>query len=106
MDVLNVPKPTSVIGWPFFSDLVMPSISESTAAAAPVLDIPVSPAIFEISSCLFMMPPKNARSRRHAQCSGYTRPVSHCQARWPQLRGFLGLEMLDRFRERVVGSWR
>src|SRR5262245_22867600 len=52
--VLNVPKPTKVIESPFFSDLVMPSISESTAAAAPALDDPVSLATLAISSCLFM----------------------------------------------------
>ena len=33
-DVLNVPKPTKVIESPFFSALVMPSMNESTAAAA------------------------------------------------------------------------
>src|SRR5437870_5625322 len=32
--VLKVPKPTKVIASPFLSDFVMPSISDSTAAAA------------------------------------------------------------------------
>src|SRR5687767_1132072 len=55
--VLKVPNPTNVIESPFFSDLVMPSINDSTAAAAPDLDDPVSLAIFAISSCLFMKVP-------------------------------------------------
>src|SRR5215212_5032047 len=38
--VLNVPKPTKVIGSPFLSDLVIPAISDSTAAAAPAFDEP------------------------------------------------------------------
>src|SRR5512134_2899891 len=46
--VLNVPKPTKVIGSPRFSDFVIPSISDSTAADAPALDEPVSFAIFAI----------------------------------------------------------
>src|SRR4051812_22724662 len=44
-DVLNVPKPTNDTVSPFLSDLVMPSISEWTAAAALTLLIPVSLAI-------------------------------------------------------------
>src|SRR5262245_52284740 len=52
--VLNVPNPTNATGSPFFSDLVMPSISESTAAAARAFEEPVSLAIFVMSSCLFM----------------------------------------------------
>src|SRR5207249_7709742 len=52
--VLKVPKPTKVIASPFLSDFVMPSISDSTAAAAVDFDISVSLAILAISSCLFI----------------------------------------------------
>src|SRR5262249_16114080 len=52
--VLKVPKPTKVIASPFLSDFVMPSISDSTAAAALDFDISVSLAILAISSCLFI----------------------------------------------------
>ena len=38
--VLNVPNPTNVIDSPFFSDFVMPSKNESTAAAALVFVMP------------------------------------------------------------------
>src|SRR5262245_41521996 len=64
--VLNVPKPTKVIESPFFSDLVMPSINDSTAAAAPALDDPVSLATFAISSCLFMGAPLQRTSLARA----------------------------------------
>src|SRR5207249_3282709 len=47
-------KPTNVIGSPLFSARVMPSSSESTAAAALLLVAPVSLAILAIRSCLFM----------------------------------------------------
>src|SRR5439155_6890301 len=56
-DVLKVPKPTNETESPFLSDLVMPSMSESTAAAALVFVSPVSLAIFWMTSCLFMGPP-------------------------------------------------
>ena len=46
MEVLNVPKPTKVIESPFFSALVMPSMNESTAAAAALFDSSTSFAIF------------------------------------------------------------
>src|SRR4026209_951335 len=52
--VLNVPKPTKVIGCPFFRDFVIPSMKESTAAEALDLVMPVSCAIFVIRSCLFI----------------------------------------------------
>src|SRR5678816_4414103 len=69
--VLNVPKPTNVIESPFLSDLVMPSIIESTAAAAPAFDEPVSFAILAIKSCLFIeisSPTAGARRvRAHAR---------------------------------------
>jgi hypothetical protein len=65
--VLNVPKPTNVIESPFLSDLVMPSMSESTAAAAPDFDEPVSLAILAIKSCLFIE--IFSPDRRHAKCS-------------------------------------
>src|SRR5437762_1011624 len=55
--VLNVPNPTNDTESPFLNDFVMPSISESTAAAALVLVMPVSLAILTITSCLFMKPP-------------------------------------------------
>src|SRR5262249_41480808 len=42
VEVLKVPKPTNVIDPPFFSVLTTPSMNESTAAAAPVLVMPVS----------------------------------------------------------------
>ena len=45
-DVLKVPNPTNVIASPFFSDFVIPSKNESTAAAALVFVMPVSCAIF------------------------------------------------------------
>src|SRR5439155_3104396 len=56
-EVLKVPKPTNETESPFLSDLVMPSMSESTAAAALVFVSPVSLAIFWMTSCLFMGPP-------------------------------------------------
>jgi hypothetical protein len=62
--VLNVPKPTNVIESPRFSDLVIPSMSDSTAAEAPAFDEPVSFAIFAISSCLFMKSPSELRAVR------------------------------------------
>ena len=52
--VLNVPKPTNDTESPFFSDRVMPSINDSTAAAAFVFVMPVSFAILATISCLFM----------------------------------------------------
>src|SRR5262249_7623429 len=52
--VLNVPKPTKATASPFFNDLVMLSMSESTAAAAPAFDDPLSWAILAMSCCLFM----------------------------------------------------
>src|SRR5580704_10932243 len=55
--ILNVPKPTNDTGSPFFSDLVMPSMSESIAAAAVVLVMPASFAILATTSCLFTNPP-------------------------------------------------
>src|SRR5688572_18349901 len=73
--VLNVPKPTKVIESPRLSDLVMPSMSESTAAEAPALDEPVSFAIFAISSCLFMKSP--------LECE----PVSEGTGYTPLIRG-------------------
>ena len=48
--VLKVPNPTKVIAWPFFRDLVIPSMNESTAAAAFTLLSPVSSATLEINS--------------------------------------------------------
>src|SRR5262245_16860546 len=65
--VLKVPKPTNVIESPRFSDFVMPSIRDSTAADAPALDEPVSFAIFAISSCLFMWSPWIVDERGRAQ---------------------------------------
>ena len=47
-----------------FNDLVIPSMSDSTAAEAPALDEPVSFAIFAISSCLFMKSPSELRAVR------------------------------------------
>ena len=41
---------------PFFNDRVIPSMIESTAAAAITFDRPVSFAILEMMSCLFMPP--------------------------------------------------
>src|SRR5436309_3335992 len=42
----------------------MPSMNESTAAAAPVFVKPVSSAIFEINSVLFIVPPIDERERK------------------------------------------
>jgi hypothetical protein len=39
---LKVPKPTNVIGCPFLSDFVTPSMNDSTAADALALVMPVS----------------------------------------------------------------
>jgi len=51
---LPVAEPANAIESPFFSDSVMPSIIESTAAAAPAFDDRVSLAILAISSRLFI----------------------------------------------------
>src|SRR5437764_10182585 len=68
--VLNVPNPTNETGSPFFSDFVMPSISESMAAAAVVFVRPVSLAILTITSCLFMNPPVPDLRRGGANTAG------------------------------------
>src|SRR5580700_4373422 len=65
-EILKVPKPTNDTGSPFFSDLVMLSISESIAAAAAALVMPVSLAILATTSCLFTNPPHRAP---HAMCA-------------------------------------
>ena len=53
-EILNVPNPTNDTASPFFSYLVIPSMSEATAAAALLLVMPVSLAIFETISFLFI----------------------------------------------------
>src|SRR5512134_3701675 len=66
-DVLNVPNPTKVMESPFLSDRVIPSINESTDAAALTFDAHVSFAIFAINSCLFMDAPADAPAERAGQ---------------------------------------
>src|SRR5439155_13800268 len=69
-EVLKVPKPTNETESPFLSDLVMPLMSESTAAAALVFVSPVSLAIFWMTSCLFMGPPGKSPETRGAVTAG------------------------------------
>src|SRR5438128_1692605 len=73
-DVLNVPNPTKVIGSPFRSARVMPSRSDSTAAAALVFVAPVSLAIFAIRSCLFM--PLSSVTTVRALSEGWDQPAA------------------------------
>src|SRR5688572_20886343 len=109
-DVLKVPKPTNVIASPFFNDFVMPSISESTAAAAPAFEEPVSLAILAINSCLFMGSPWGASregSNAHdaVVACGYTSHPITCQAeKETLLRGFALGEIFERLLERDIRS--
>src|SRR5262245_51862369 len=107
--VLKVPKQTKVIASPFLSDFVMPSINESTAAAAPALDEPVSFAIFAIKSCLFIeisspsaheQRPSRARRPWLAVIRDAQRSVNQT------LRGFFLGDPLECFVERLVFRWR
>src|SRR4029453_8689687 len=71
VEILNVPNPTKETASPFFSERVMLSMSESTAAAAVVFVIPVSLAIFDTTSCLFMKPPERNTGRDSCACRGW-----------------------------------
>src|SRR5262245_1776271 len=128
LETLNVPKPTKETASPFFSERVMLSMSESTAAAAVVFVIPVSLAIFDTTSCLFMRPPERKTGRDSRACRGcleiaedergqgetvarfrrktcrYTRPCAEV-SRDETLGGGLLSQPLERFLERCVRRW-
>jgi hypothetical protein len=77
----------------------MPSKNEATAAAALAFVIPVSVAILEISSCLFMQPPERmnraARSIRQPHAMSWCAPAVirlrpgsvNEETRWTAIRG-------------------
>src|SRR4051812_15702119 len=102
----------------------MPSMADAMAAAATVFVVPVSFATFSISSCLFIIPPKNcAGADREPWCANAQRLYAsdsmlsskrardsvRCRVapmRGEPVSGRLAFQALDRFRERVVGRGR
>src|SRR5580692_8145101 len=86
-ETLNVPKPTNETGSPFFSDLVMPSMIESIAAAAVVFVMPVSLAILATTSCLFTHPPHERIAGRDSTRNTGARFAQNAESLYATLSG-------------------